>query len=177
VRNEPEIIQAAAAGDVKRVRAALAAGADVDATSPYTTNIDRDLYEGTNTPLLLALRNDHEEMALLLLEHGANPDVADAFDGTGPIHEAAKRGFARVVDRLIDLRADLRTCEGYSGKSAVRVAIDGKHTAVALRLLAAGARALRRGQPRSARRRRWVARRRIGYRRGGRGRERAPGAA
>lgn len=139
MRNEPEIIQAAIAGDAERVRAALASGADVNTTCPYTTSIDRDLYEGTHTPLLLALSNEHEEIAILLLDHGADPDRADAFDGRRPIHEAAARGLARAIDRLIDGHADLRTCEGYSGKSALRLAIDGKHTAVAFRLLAAGA--------------------------------------
>ena len=130
---------AAAKGNAAIVDLLMAAGADVNATCPYTMNVDRELYDGTHTALLLALRNDHEDVAVQLLDRGADPDAEDALDRARPIHEAAKRGFARAVDRLIGRGADLGAREGYQAKSALVEAVQAGHAAVALRLLGAGA--------------------------------------
>ncbi len=131
VQTEPELIQAARAGDLSRIRMALAAAADVNEACTYTTSIDRDLYEGTHTALLVALENGHEDVAILLLDHGANPDAADAFDGTRPLHEAVKRGLARAVDRLL----------AAGGQAAPRMLFDAAYRNlpdIAARLLDAG---------------------------------------
>lgn len=45
-------------------------------------------------------------VALVLLKHGANPNVADRRTGTTPLHDAARTGFLDTVRLLVQHRAD-----------------------------------------------------------------------
>ena len=68
------------------LKAILEGGADVNAPS-------------SSPPLLLSLACAHEEAALLLLKHGADPHVR--VDGKYPLLAAAEAGMQKVVKELI----------------------------------------------------------------------------
>jgi ankyrin repeat protein len=74
----------------------LGAGADVNAIS---TNALR------NTPLHAATAGGHADVALLLIERGAQVDIADA-GGHTPLHIAAESGSVPVVEALLARGAD-----------------------------------------------------------------------
>ncbi len=74
----------------------LEAGADVNAIS---TNALR------NTPLHAATAGGHVDVALVLIERGAQVDVADA-GGHTPLHIAAESGSVPVVKALLARGAD-----------------------------------------------------------------------
>ena len=82
-----------------------AAGA-IDILLQYDSALDlRDDYG--RTPLLLVARESGSaEAARTLLEHGADPDALDRF-GASSLNLAAWRGFAGVVDALLDHSAAL----------------------------------------------------------------------
>lgn len=44
-------------------------------------------------------------MAQTLLDHGADPNVADGSTGTRPLHDAARGGFLDTVRLLVHFRA------------------------------------------------------------------------
>ena len=57
------------------------------------------------TPLHLAAGNGRKEVAQILVESGAEVNVADG-DGRTPLHWAAKRGHKEVAQLLIENGAD-----------------------------------------------------------------------
>ena len=83
--------EAARDGDLRGVEVALAQGADVDA------HIDGD------TMLLASVWFQHYDVARFLLEHGANPNLADDDDFT-PLYAARS---ACVIDLLVAHGADV----------------------------------------------------------------------
>ncbi|NNE37957.1 MAG: hypothetical protein HKN08_06595, partial [Gammaproteobacteria bacterium] len=73
---------AAQSGDLGSVKALLQAGADVnESTAEY------------GSALVLAAVNGHEDVALYLLEKGADPDMTDGY-GIAPIHWAIQEGIS-----------------------------------------------------------------------------------
>lgn len=73
------LIDAAASGDVARMRELLAAGADPNERQVHEDHVDRfTVVDFVVTPLLAALRRGRSEVALLLLERGASIDERDA---------------------------------------------------------------------------------------------------
>jgi ankyrin repeat protein len=68
----------------------LGAGADVHAISRNAL---------TNTPLHAATAGKHSEVALLLLEHGAKSDAADAGNYT-PLQIATQNNLTAVVEAI-----------------------------------------------------------------------------
>lgn len=75
---------AAQSGDLDSVKLLLAAGADVnESTAEY------------GSALLLAVVNGHEDVALHLLEKGADPNVKDGY-GMTSLHWAVQEGLARL---------------------------------------------------------------------------------
>jgi ankyrin repeat protein len=71
---------AAQQGDVDSARLLLQAGADVN--SPHPEH---------GSPLVIAIASGHEQLAMFLLEQGADPNIRDAW-GVGPLHYAVHRG-------------------------------------------------------------------------------------
>ena len=88
------LVDAVRQGDAAAVRAALDAGADVDARQP----------DGA-TALHWAARLDRLDLAQLLLAAGADPTAANAFDVT-PLSLAAVNGSTEMIAALLSAGAD-----------------------------------------------------------------------
>jgi hypothetical protein len=91
-----DLCSAAFNGDIGRVELLLEHGADVNAYSPG----------GVIAPLGWALANDHFDIALLLVRHGANPNAFVPRQGYA-IAYAAEHGDLDVVSALIQAKADV----------------------------------------------------------------------
>ena len=87
------LLHAIVAGDLDTVRVLLAAGANVDEAAP----------DGV-TALMLALIKRHEEMALFLLDQGADPNPADT--GFTALHLASATGHFTVAQALLARGSD-----------------------------------------------------------------------
>ena len=131
---DTELGMAAKAGNLDKVQALLAAGADVNATDP------QDTWE--RTALMQAARMGNVEVVKFLLGKGA--DVTRQGDATGssPLKAAAYKGYLEVVQALLaaGAAADFNTDE--EGRSPLLWAIIGKEQnapAIVEALLKAGA--------------------------------------
>ena len=110
-------------------RALIEAGAEMDTR----TRADYD------TPLLLATMRGYTEGVRLLLEHGANPNLADEM-GCSPLMHAASGGFTDCIELLLEHGAALNSVDP-NKESALFYAINaGKEDALRL-LLQRGANA------------------------------------
>jgi uncharacterized protein len=101
------LLQAAAAGDADRVAIALRAGADIEA---------RDARR--RTALLLAVTEDHVDVARLLVELGADPDAVDDQQDT-PWLVTGVTGSVRMLETLLPARPDLTLRNRYGGVSVI----------------------------------------------------------
>ncbi|HEY9285802.1 MAG TPA: ankyrin repeat domain-containing protein [Pyrinomonadaceae bacterium] len=81
-------------GDVAGVRAALAKGANANAKWRYD-----------QTPLFKAAERGDAEIAKILLEHKADPNVRDTFYGATALYWAADKGHTEVVRALVNAGA------------------------------------------------------------------------
>ena len=97
------------------------------------------------TPLHAAIHSDHPDIALLLLERGANQEIWSSWEQTA-LYMASSRGHADVVRWLIDRGADLNAeCDDWDADfnevwlTPLRAAIRGDHSDIALLLLERGA--------------------------------------
>ena len=82
-------------GDRLKVAELLASGADPNAR-------DND----GNTPLHLASRNGHVEVAEMLLDLGVDPNARNNYN-TIPLHFASQGGHLKLVQMLLDRCADV----------------------------------------------------------------------
>ena len=87
------LLHAAMSGDLESVRALVAAGVDVNQAAA----------DGS-TGLMVAIIKHHPEIALYLLEKGANPNVSEP--GFTALHAASITGQTPVVQALLDKGAD-----------------------------------------------------------------------
>ena len=86
-------------GDTSAARAALAAGADVEACDESAYTLFGALWHCW-TPLLWASCNGHAAVVDLLLEAGAEPEARSG-DGTTPLKAASAKGRVDVVRILL----------------------------------------------------------------------------
>lgn len=95
---------AAGTGDLARVEALLAGGADVNAADA----------EGL-TPLHAAAFGGHADMIRLLAGRGARTDAQDAY-GFTPLHAASRDGHLGAVEALVEAGADVNVqdAEGFT---------------------------------------------------------------
>ena len=146
------LIDAVKAHDIAAVRTLLALPVDINQKSP-----------GGMTPLLFAVSSGDTSICYELLKHGADPNARSDSSVT-PLMEAALHGFYTIVEALLKRGADVNMCakmfEGPDGnplanprfmfrdastrivaveKSALLLAVDGGHFAVARLLLDHGA--------------------------------------
>ncbi len=88
------LIYAAREGDLEAVKILVAAGARLNTTDGLG-----------NTPLMVAARNDRTDVALFLLDKGADPDVEEA--GHVALHLAVARKNLELVKALVAKKAKL----------------------------------------------------------------------
>lgn len=92
--NDIALIQAAARGDVERVKALIQMGVNVDRRA-YTTALCNATYEG------------HHEIVTLLIAAGADVNRGDTEGSCNPLLNAAYRGDLEIVRTLIEAGADV----------------------------------------------------------------------
>ncbi len=88
-----EMFNAACDGDLALLQAHVKMGVDVNYAHP----------EFLATPLVASILAGQEEVALYLLDHGANPHLLSEFDGLTPVQAARRQGLLRVEQRLAAL--------------------------------------------------------------------------
>lgn len=91
--NWKEMFNAACSGDLELVRYHLRNGVDVDYAHP----------EFLSTPLVAAALAGQEQVALALLDAGADPALRSEFDGLTPLQAARQAGLAGLEARLVGL--------------------------------------------------------------------------
>lgn len=91
--NWKEMFQAACDGDRELVEFHLRTGVDVNYAHP----------EFMSTPLVACILAGQSDMALLLLDHGADPTLHSLFDGMTPLEAAAAQRMPDVEARLQEL--------------------------------------------------------------------------
>ena len=131
--------QAAYRGDTKALRRLLDAGADVDVPCKDTTGVDRDTFERSRTPLLVAAAGGHEAAALLLVERGADVNARSSFGGETALVDAARNGQVKLVAALLGRGAKLNARDRFNDVTSLAAAAAKGHTGIVRRLLAAGA--------------------------------------
>ena len=90
------IYDAAAKGDIAKVKAELHNGLDVNTKCAVTSG----------SPLIIAALNSHINMTKLLIFNGANLEEQDKFGNTS-LHYTAKNGCKEIVELLIYKNADV----------------------------------------------------------------------
>jgi ankyrin repeat protein len=132
---------AARNGQTDVMRALLTKGLDPNAAAPAPARgyvISSLVNKGTPPTLLMeAVRNDHAELCAILLEAGAQPDVADR-QGKTALYWAVADGHADVVDALLTHGADPNIA-ARSGSTPLMVAAQNGSDAIAQALLEHGA--------------------------------------
>jgi len=101
------LLAAAAAGHTDAVRAALAAGADIEA---------RD--QRGRTALLLAATYDHVPIAQLLVAHGASADALDDRNDT-PWLVTGVTGSVAMLEALLPANPDMKIRNRYGGIAVI----------------------------------------------------------
>lgn len=107
-------------GHVEVVRFLLESGAEVNTPSHNGLKV---------TPLNSAAAGRHYEIAMLLLEKGANPNIRQEGDFV-PLHSAAMNGQIEMVKLLLQYGAD-KDAKSADGKTAHDYALENGHKIVA----------------------------------------------
>ncbi|MFA5924462.1 MAG: ankyrin repeat domain-containing protein [Methylococcaceae bacterium] len=114
--------EAAGNGDILAIKLFLAAGMNVNATNGYETALGR------------AAQSSRTEVVKLLLDNGANPNVANG----KPFFNAVDQGSVEVVKLLLDKGADINTKDAL-GHTAISSAAGEGNTEMVKLLLDKGA--------------------------------------
>ena len=122
-----DLLRAAKRGNVDLIRKVL---------SIFLVDINFMTKRNTN-PLMLAAKNNHKDVVYLLLDRGAEPNMADQ-DGNTPLHEAANEGHKDVVQLLLDGGAEPNRAD-QDGWTPLHDAADEGHKDVVQLLLDGGA--------------------------------------
>ena len=93
--NWKEMFQAACDGDLELVEYHVEMGVDIDYAHP----------EFQATPLVACILARQAEIALFLLDRGANPHTLSEADGLTPMQAARQAGLNVVIERLRTLGA------------------------------------------------------------------------
>ena len=124
------------------VRSLIDASAELNA---ICKDHDEDGNIVKRTPLHVAIYEEHRDIAILLLEHGADTEIRSSPNQTA-LYMASSRGHADVVRALIDCGADLNVqCDDWMDDvvdvtwTPLHAAIYDEHRDVALLLLEGGA--------------------------------------
>ena len=92
-------------GDLKRVKEAVAKGANVRAMGEWTQIVDFVPKKGYGTPLHAAASGARTKVARFLLANGAKVNAVDK-KGRTPLHFAARSGKKGIIRLLLAAKAD-----------------------------------------------------------------------
>lgn len=109
------LVSAAQAGDPGAVKAVLADGAPVNEPSHLLMN--------RPTPLTAASAAGHTGVVRLLLEKGADADLADGMEMT-PLMHAAQQGHAGVVKLLMEAGGDVTARDSLGNDAMAHASCD-----------------------------------------------------
>lgn len=124
-----ELLESAAAGDVAGIAGKLAHGADPNHVPDP---------QGTQSPLMNAVKGKHSAAVRLLLQRGALPNLRLA-DET-PLYAASGRGSDDIVRSLVQSGANVNARIGFFGREdALSAAVQGGHGEIVWILYAEGA--------------------------------------
>ena len=104
--NWKELFNAACEGDIDLVRYHVEHGVDVNYAHP----------EFLSTPLVACTLAGQEQVALYLLESGADPNLLSEFDAMTPLQAAQQAQLPAVSAKLKELGAVARTCLLYTSR-------------------------------------------------------------
>jgi len=90
-----QLMAAVTEDDVDRVRELIAAGVDVDERFPYVNG-----FNDAHTPLLVAARDGHTEIARLLIDAGADINATEPTFGAVPLHKAVYNGHVELTKMI-----------------------------------------------------------------------------
>jgi uncharacterized protein len=93
--SEQRLMAAVVADDVAAVKALLAEGVPVDERFPSVTG-----FNDAHTPLLVAARDGHTEIARLLLAAGADVNATEPTFGAVPLHKAVYNGHVELTELI-----------------------------------------------------------------------------
>lgn len=116
---QDELTTAAATGNTADVEDLLRAGAPVDGVNKFGRTALQVMMMGSSP------------VAQVLLEHGADPNVADSSTGSTPLHDAARTGFLDTVRLLVKFLADPQARDN-ANRRPIDLAVQNGHTDVVL---------------------------------------------
>ena len=103
------LLFAARSGDLESAGYLLAAGVQVDEASPdgrtALLTVSTSVVATSTGQFMVSNASDHERLALLLMDRGADPKRADSF-GITPLHGAVRTGKRELVAALLAKGAD-----------------------------------------------------------------------
>lgn len=102
-----DLLAAAASGDADGVRAAVAAGADIEARG-----------QGGMTPLVAATKANHVEAARVLIEAGADVNAKDDIQDSAYLYAGA-RGHDEILRLTLEHGADLNSTNRFGGTALI----------------------------------------------------------
>lgn len=118
---ERALLDAVQAGDLAKLNAALAAGANPNVQDPDSSSI-RD-----GSPLMFAAQRGDTAAGRALLERGANPELISYDLFVPAIYYAAEGGHLEFVKLLVARRVKLEEVDGFQGGTALwRAAANGR---------------------------------------------------
>ncbi|MEU8517026.1 ankyrin repeat domain-containing protein [Kitasatospora sp. NPDC048722] len=91
-----QLMAAVVTGEIGTVQRLLAEGAEVDARYPVVNG-----FNDAHTPLLVACRDGHREIARELLGAGADVNATEPTFGAVPLHKAVYNGHAAITALLV----------------------------------------------------------------------------
>lgn len=89
------------------------------------------------TPLMLALKNGFQDIALSISDHGGDPSIAGS-DGVPPLVVAVQMGYVSVIQNFIKRDVDVNAGDT-SGNTPLIVSIDAGNEEISLLLIESGA--------------------------------------
>ena len=131
-KGHPPMEEAVRSGDLKRVQELIQRGTDVH--EAYVAN---ELSSAYSSLLIVAIKEDHEDVALELLATGADIHVKDRDERTA-LHWACDKGLEEVVEKLINLGSQVNEKDMF-GHTPAMLAADLGNTAISMHLVQAGA--------------------------------------
>lgn len=114
---EDELTTAAAKGNTADVEDLLRAGAPVNGVNKFGRTAVQVMMMGSSP------------VAQALLEHGADPNVADRSTGSTPLHDAARTGFLDTARLLVKFLADPQARD-HANRLPIDLAAQNGHTDV-----------------------------------------------